>query len=48
MSLLFNYVKNQWILRRYDEATIALCVTKNYITQAEADQLLAMPQQEVS
>lgn len=44
MSPLFNYIKNQWIMRRYNEAQIALCVTKNYITQLEADEILAMQQ----
>lgn len=44
MSVLYNYIKLQWIMRVYGPANMAICVTKNYITQAESDEIMAMPQ----
>ena len=35
-------------MRKYDETNIANCVTKKYITQAQADVILTTPQVEVS
>jgi hypothetical protein len=39
-----SFILNQWIMRKYDETNIANCVTKKYITQAQADIILATPQ----
>lgn len=47
MSGGYNFVKNQWIMRKYTTTTVANCVTKGYITQEEADIILAMPQVEI-
>lgn len=40
---MYNFILNQWILRKYDENNIANCVTKGYITQEQANTILAMP-----
>ena len=41
---MYNFIKNQWILGAYDETNIANCVTKKYITQAQADVILEIAQ----
>jgi len=41
---MYEFIKNQWILGKYTETNIANCVTKGYITQAQADTILATPQ----
>jgi len=43
-----NFILNQWKMRKYDETNVANCVTKKYITQAQADIILATPQTELS
>ena len=45
---MYDFIKNQWIMRKYTTTNIANCVTKGYITQAQADVILATPQVEVS
>ena len=40
---MYEFIKNQWIMGNYDSARIAKCVTKGYITQAQADEIMAMP-----
>ncbi|AGX43941.1 hypothetical protein [Clostridium saccharobutylicum] len=44
---MYDFIKIQWIMRKYSETNIANCVTKKYITQAQADVILAMPQASV-
>ena len=39
-----NFILNQWIMRKYNETNIANCITKKYITQSQADIILATPQ----
>lgn len=41
---MYDFIKIQWMLRKFREANIANCVTKGYITQEQADTILAMPQ----
>ncbi|WP_160684657.1 hypothetical protein [Clostridium sp. C2-6-12] len=43
-----NFILNRWIMRKYDATNIANCVTKKYITQAQADEILATPQIKLS
>jgi hypothetical protein len=44
---MYDFIKNQWIMRKYTETNIANCVAKSYITQTQADVILAMSQVEV-
>ena len=39
---MYEFIKNQWILGNYDSVRIAKCVTKGYITQTQADEIMAM------
>ena len=41
---MYMFIKNMWVMRKFTETNIANCVTKNYITQAQADEIMAMPQ----
>lgn len=41
---MYDFIKNMWIMRKYTTTQIATCVTKGYITQAQADEIMAMPQ----
>ena len=39
---MYEFIRNQWILGNYDAARIAKCVTKGFITQAQADEIMAI------
>lgn len=39
-----EFILNQWILGKYTATNIANCVTKSYITQEQANIILATPQ----
>ena len=41
---MYNFILNQWIMKKYNETNITNCVTKKYITQEQADTILATPQ----
>lgn len=41
---MYQFILNCWIMRKIDEAKVQSYVTKGYITQAEADMILATPQ----
>lgn len=41
---MYNFILNQWIMRKYTETNIANCVIKGYITQEQADTILGTPQ----
>lgn len=41
---MYIFILNCWIMRKIDEAKVLSYVTKGYITQAEADMILATPQ----
>ncbi|WP_275900627.1 hypothetical protein [Paenibacillus periandrae] len=42
---MYEFVLNMWIMKRIDEAKVRSYVTKGFITQAEADMIIATPQQ---
>lgn len=41
---MYQFLLNMWITRRVTETQIQEAVTRGYITQAEADMILATPQ----
>lgn len=41
---MYNFILNQWILGKYIDVQVINCVTKKYITQAQADVILVTPQ----
>lgn len=41
---LYNFILNMWVMRRYTVDQVQAAVTKGYITQTEADAILATPQ----
>lgn len=41
---MYNFILNMWIMQKIDEAKVQSYVVKNYITQAEADMIIATPQ----
>lgn len=41
---MYNFILNQWIMKKYTETNIQNCVTKGYITQEQANTILATPQ----
>ena len=43
---MYNFILNMWIMRRIDQAKVQSYVAedKKYITQDEADMILATPQ----
>lgn len=42
-----DYLKNMWVMRRITAQQVQAAVTKGYITQAEANEILSTPQIEV-
>lgn len=34
---MYDFILNQWIMRKYTALQVTKCVTKGYITQEEAD-----------
>ncbi len=41
---MYEFIRNQWILGKYTATNIVNCETKGYITQAQADEILALQQ----
>lgn len=41
---MYAFILNMWIMKKIDEAKVQTYVTKNYITQDEANVILATPQ----
>ena len=41
---MYNFILNMWVMNKIDAAKVASYVTKQYITQSEADIILATPQ----
>ena len=41
---MYDFIKNQWVMKKFTAANIANCVTKGYITQAQADEIMALAQ----
>lgn len=44
MANYYDFLTNMWIMRRITETQIQTAVTKGYITQEEANIILATPQ----
>ena len=42
--MMYQFILNMWIVGKIDAAKVQSYVTKGYITQAEADMILATPQ----
>lgn len=41
---MYTYILNQWIMRKYTKTNVDNCVSKGYINQRQADDILATPQ----
>jgi hypothetical protein len=41
---MYNFILNQWVMKKFTETNVQNCVTKGYITQDQADTILATPQ----
>lgn len=41
---MYNFILNMWIMKRIDETKVKSYVPKGYITDDEADIILATPQ----
>jgi uncharacterized membrane protein YwzB len=41
---MYNFILNMWIMGKIDAIKVQEYVNKGYITQAEADMILATPQ----
>ena len=41
---MYQFILNMWIMRKANEEYVRACATKGYITQQEADIILATPQ----
>jgi len=42
--MFINFIKNQWVMNKYNAENIANCVIKKFITQAQADEIMMLPQ----
>lgn len=41
---MYDFIKNMWIMKKFDATNITNCVTKGYITQDKADEIMTMEQ----
>ena len=41
---MYNFILNMWVMKRIDQAKVQSYVTKEYISQEEANMILATPQ----
>lgn len=41
---MYDFIKIQWILHKYNAETLAKCVVKGLISQAQADEIMVMAQ----
>lgn len=41
---MYEFLLNMWVMHRITAAQVQNAVTKNYLTQKEADMILATPQ----
>lgn len=41
---MFNFIYGMWVMGKINEAKVQSYVPKGYITQAEADMIIATPQ----
>jgi hypothetical protein len=42
---MYEFVLNMWVMKRVTEAKVQTYVAKEFITQAEANMIIATPQQ---
>lgn len=42
--MYYNFILNMWMMNKINEVKVKSYVTKSYITQVEADMILATPQ----
>lgn len=40
---MYQFILNMWIMGRYTETQVQTAVTKGYITQDQADMIIATP-----
>lgn len=41
---MYGFILNMWVMKRIDQEKVQSYVSKGYITQVEADMILATPQ----
>lgn len=41
---MYEFILNMWVMRKYTVDQVNLCVTKGYITQAQANEVLTTVQ----
>lgn len=41
---MYDFIVNMWVMRKYTATNIDNCVTKGYITQDQANTIMAMTQ----
>ncbi len=41
---MYEFIKNMWIMGRYNSTNIANCVAKGYIKQEQANAIIAIEQ----
>jgi hypothetical protein len=41
---MYGFILNMWVMKRIEETHVQAYVTKGYITQEEAEMILATPQ----
>jgi hypothetical protein len=41
---MYNFILNMWVMKKIDVAKVQSYVTKGYISQEEADMIIATPQ----
>ena len=41
---MYDFILNQWVMKKFTQTNIANCVTKGYITQDQANTILATQQ----
>lgn len=44
---MYSFILNMWIMKRITEEHVQACVVKGFITQEQANMILATPQIEV-
>lgn len=42
--MMYQFILNMWVFRKVSEEQVRSYATKGFITQAEAEQILATPQ----
>ncbi len=45
---MYDFIKNMWIMGRYNSTNVGNCITKGYITQDQANTIMAISQMQVT